>query len=93
MSSPESWTGVGISFAKPKDSREPAKPARRSKGLMQDDPPQDSLFEIDGPDDEGNVWIVSPEGRNVWSVNLGPQDVVAEVMSDWLEQIKYGENE
>jgi len=60
---------------------------------MQDDPLQDSLFEIDGPDDEGNVWIVSPEGRNVWSINLGPQDVVAEVMSDWLEQIKYGENE
>jgi hypothetical protein len=60
---------------------------------MPDNPPQDSLFEIDGPDDEGNVWIVSPEGRNVWSVNLGPQAVVVEVMSDWLEQIKYGENE
>ena len=60
---------------------------------MPDDPTLDSLFEIDGPDDEGNVWIVSPEGRNVWSINLGPQDVVAEVMSDWLEQIKYGENE
>ena len=52
---------------------------------------QDSLFEIDGPDDEGCVWIVSPEGRNVWCVNLGPQDKVAEVMSDWLEQIDYRE--
>jgi len=54
---------------------------------------QDSLFEIDGPDEEGNVWIVSPEGRNVWSRNLGPQDKVVEVMSDWLAQITHGENE
>ena len=54
---------------------------------------QDSLFEIDGPDDEGNVWIVSPEGRNVWSVNLGLQDKVAEVMSDWLGSIDYGEQD
>lgn len=60
---------------------------------MQDDPPQESLFEIDGPDDEGNVWIVSPEGRNVWSVNLGPQDKVAEVMSDWLEEIGHSERD
>ena len=54
---------------------------------------QDSLFEIDGPDEDGNVWIVSPEGRNVWSRNLGPQDKVAEIMSDWLAQIAYGGNE
>ncbi|HMI41478.1 MAG TPA: hypothetical protein VK485_09650 [Sphingomicrobium sp.] len=60
---------------------------------MPDDPLQDSLFEIDGPDDEGNVWIVSPEGRNVWSVNLGPQDIVAEVMADWLEQIGHSERD
>jgi len=60
---------------------------------MENEPEQDSLFEIDGPDDEGNVWIVSPEGRNVWSVNLGPQNKVAEVMSDWLAQIDYGKNE
>ena len=52
---------------------------------------QESLFEIDGPDEEGNVWIVSPEGRNVWSRNLGPQDRVAEVLSDWLAQIDYRE--
>ena len=59
--------------------------------MPENEPEQESLFEIDGPDEEGNVWIVSPEGRNVWCHNLGQQDMVAEVMSDWLEQIDYGE--
>ena len=54
---------------------------------------QDSLFEIEGPDEAGDVWIVSPEGRNNWCRNLGPQAKVAEVLSDWLAQIDYAENE
>ena len=58
--------------------------------MPENEPEQEFLFEIDGPDEEGNVWIVSPEGRNVWCHNLGQQDMVAEVMSDGLNKSATG---
>ena len=33
--------------------------------LMGDAPDQEALFEIEGPDEDGCVWIGSPEGRLV----------------------------
>lgn len=53
---------------------------------------QSALFEIEGPDEDGCVWICSSEGRDVWCQNLGPKDKVAEVMSAWLGSIDYLED-
>lgn len=49
--------------------------------FMDDEPVQEALFQIEGPDDDGCVWACSTEGRDVWCANLGPQDKVAEVLS------------
>lgn len=53
--------------------------------------PQPALFEIEGPDEDGCVWICSPEGRAVWCQNLGPVGPTAEVLSRWLASIDYQE--
>ncbi|GAC1585996.1 MAG: hypothetical protein NVS3B5_20310 [Sphingomicrobium sp.] len=52
---------------------------------------QDALFEIEGPDEDGCVWICSSAGRDDWCQNLGPHDKVAEVLSQWLGSIDEGE--
>ena len=57
-----------------------------------DAPEQNALFEIEGPDGDGYVWMCSAEGREVWCQNLGPAGKVAEVLSQWLGSIDYGEN-
>lgn len=59
---------------------------------MDDEPDQEALFEIEGPDEDGCVWICSAEGRAVWCQNLGPKEVVAEKLCEWLGSIDYGEN-
>jgi hypothetical protein len=51
---------------------------------MDDEPEQDALFQIEGPDEDGCVWICSAKGRDVWCQNLGPANAVAEVLSQWL---------
>ncbi|HEV2816136.1 MAG TPA: hypothetical protein VGW40_02795 [Allosphingosinicella sp.] len=53
------------------------------------EPAQEALFEIEGPDEDGCVWICSPAGRDVWCQNLGPRDKVAEKLADWLGQIDF----
>ena len=52
-------------------------------------PPQSATFQLEGPDEDGCVWICSAEGRDVWCQNLGP---VAEKLSEWLGAIDYLEN-
>ena len=59
---------------------------------MDDEPEQQALFQIEGPDEDGCVWICSSEGRAVWCENLGPRDKVAEVLSQWLASIDQDEN-
>lgn len=54
-------------------------------------PGQDALFQIEGPDEDGCVWVCSAEGRDVWCQNLGPRDKVAEVLSQWLGSVDYDE--
>jgi hypothetical protein len=54
-----------------------------------DAPEQGALFKLEGPDEDGCVWICSTEGRDVWCQNLGPKDAAATVMADWLEQIDF----
>lgn len=54
---------------------------------MEIEPGQDALFHIEGPDEDGCVWICSAAGRDVWCRNLGPADKVAEALSHWLASI------
>lgn len=54
-------------------------------------PQQSALFEMEGPDEDGCVWICSAKGRDVWCQNLGPKDKVAEVLSQWLGSVEYDE--
>ena len=58
---------------------------------MSNQPEQDALFQIEGPDEDGCVWACSPEGRYVWCQNLGPTEKVVEVLSQWLGSIDAGE--
>ena len=60
--------------------------------LSPDGPEQGALFEIEGPDEDGCVWICSAAGRADWCQNLGPRDKVAEVLSEWLGSIDFSEN-
>ena len=60
---------------------------------MENEPEQEALFELQGPDEDGCVWACSPAGRDVWCQNLGPAGKVAEVMSQWLATIDYDEVE
>ena len=55
-------------------------------------PPQSATFQLEGPDEDGCVWICSAEGRDVWCQNLGPKEAVAQKLSEWLGAIDYLEN-
>ena len=58
---------------------------------MENEPDQQALFELQGPDHDGYVWACSPAGRDVWCQNLGAVAKVSEVMSQWLRSINYDE--
>lgn len=61
---------------------------------MDDDPPQQALFQIEGPDEDGCVFICSVEGDpDVWCRNLGPVDSVIEVLSQWLASVDADERD
>ena len=60
---------------------------------MQDEPEQEALFELQGPDEDDCVWACSPDGRDVWCQNLGPTEKVAQVLSQWLGRIDYDEQD
>ena len=40
---------------------------------LDDEPEQDALFGIEGPDEDGCVWICSTAGLTDWCQNLGPR--------------------
>ncbi len=52
---------------------------------------QGALFEIEGPDEDECVWLVSGSGPSATVVNLGPRPAVAEKLADWLAEIDFGE--
>ena len=62
--------------------------------IMKDahEPEQDALFQIEGPDEDGCVCICSAASRDVWCQKLGTAEKAAEVVSQWLGSIDYGEN-
>jgi hypothetical protein len=51
---------------------------------MEDEPKQDALFYVEGPDEDGRVWICSADAPGQWCHNLGTADKVTEVFSQWL---------
>jgi hypothetical protein len=52
------------------------------------EPEQGALFQIEGPDEDGCVWICSAEGRDTWCQNLGPRGQVVETLSQWLASVE-----
>lgn len=54
---------------------------------MDDEPEQEALFYIEGPDEDGCVWIYGASTGDPWAQNLGPWPKVAKVMSEWLASL------
>ena len=54
---------------------------------MEDEPEQEALFYIEGPDERGCVRMHGTSSRDPWAQKLGPADKVAEVLSQWLGSI------
>lgn len=46
-------------------------------------------FNIEGPDDKGNVWLYHPAYHAEVRQYLGHKDQVAEILSQWLGSIDY----
>ncbi|MDT9598550.1 hypothetical protein [Sphingosinicella rhizophila] len=61
--------------------------------MMTDDADQEqgALFELEGPDEDECVWLVSGGGHQAITINLGPRPAVAEKLDQWLEAIDFGE--
>ena len=61
-------------------------------GSSTDGPDQEALFYIEGPDERGCVWAHGASSADPWTRNLGQQDKVAEVLSQWLRSIEHDED-
>ena len=55
---------------------------------MENEPEQEALFYIEGPDEDGCVWIYGANTSDPWARNLGPCRKVAEVWSQWLHALE-----
>ena len=60
---------------------------------MENEPEQEALFYIEGPDERGRVWMHGTSSRDPWSQNLGPRDKVAEALSQWFASIDFDERD
>ena len=56
---------------------------------MEDEPEQEALFYIEGPDERGCVWAHGTSSADPWAQNLGQAVKVAKVLSQWLGSIEY----
>ena len=56
---------------------------------MENEPEQEALFYIEGPDERGCLWAHGTSSANPWTRNLGPTAKVAEVLSRWLGTIDH----
>jgi hypothetical protein len=59
---------------------------------IEDEPEQDALFYLEGPDEDGCVWISSTDAGG-WHHNLGPAVKVTEVLSQWLATLDDAERD
>lgn len=55
---------------------------------MENEDDEGALFYIEGPDERGLVWIHGAHSHDPWARNLGSQDKVAELLSQWLGSIE-----
>jgi len=62
-------------------------PAEGATQVSDDGPEQEALFNIEGPDERGRVWVHGTSSRDPWAQSLGPADKVAEVLSQWLASL------
>ena len=60
--------------------------------MTTDEPEQEALFYIEGPDERGCVWAHGTDASDPWTHNLGPQQKVAAVLSQWLASTDGGES-
>jgi hypothetical protein len=60
---------------------------------MIEEPEQEALFYVEGPDEDGCVWIYGANTSDPRAQNLGPCRKVAEVWSQWLGTIDLDEAE
>jgi hypothetical protein len=60
---------------------------------MENEPEQEALFYIEGPDEDGCVWIYGANTSDPWAQNLGPCRKAAEVFSQWLGSVEFDEVE
>jgi hypothetical protein len=51
---------------------------------MEHEPQRDALVYIEGADERACVWMHGTSSQDSWSQNLGPENAVAEVLSQWL---------
>lgn len=50
-------------------------------------PDQEAIFDIEGPDEDGCVWICAAGGRrDLWCHNLGRAEKVTEKLSQWMAE-------
>ena len=54
-------------------------------------PADQAPFMIEGPDENGHLWACATDGREEWC-DLGPMDLVAEIMPEFLAPIGYIDN-
>ena len=48
---------------------------------MDNEPHQEALFQIEGPDEDDCVWVCSTKGRGDWC--LGRKNKVADALVEW----------
>jgi hypothetical protein len=60
---------------------------------MEDEPEQEALFYVEGPDERGCVWIHGANKNDPWTHNLGPCRKVGEALSRWLGSVDFEEME
>lgn len=61
--------------------------------MADDELEQEALFYIEGPDEDGCVWIYGASTSDRWAQNLGHCRKVAEVFSQWLGTVDFDEIE
>ena len=61
--------------------------------MNEDQPEQEALFYIEGPDERGCVKMDGANSNDPWTHNLGPCRKVGEVLSQWPGSVNFDEGD
>ena len=61
--------------------------------MTDDEAEQKALFYIEGPDEDGCLWICGANTSDPWAQNLEPCRKVTDVFSQWLGTVDFDELE